>query len=76
MRQDQIYQGMQSAARETWAAVGACVSDAPEIEYAMARLYRESDFHLEGDMPSESCTLQGGNPAGICFLTLKRDTIV
>jgi hypothetical protein len=48
IRQDQIYQGTESVAAETWAAVWTRTREATEIESAIPRLYRKSDFHFDG----------------------------
>src|SRR5216683_2543107 len=53
IRQDQTYQGMESVAAEAWTSVLICTRDATEIESAMARLCRESDFHYDVKVPTE-----------------------
>ena len=46
-RQDQTYQGTVLVAAETSAADRTCTCDATEIESAIPRLHRKSDFHYD-----------------------------
>src|SRR5579863_6458821 len=61
MTQDHTYQGIDSAASETWAAVRACTWDATEIESAMARLRRKTLLHNHTHAHGGSYILRSDN---------------
>ena len=47
IRQDQMYQGTESVAAETWASVRACTRDVTDIESAMASLCPRKGFQYD-----------------------------